>query len=122
MKVDDPQEFINRRRRQIHVHSVIYYHFHTNLISDAVYDTWSVELANVQKEHPELKHKGYLAGVFADWTGDTGMHLPVTDAAYDLANRLVKSAQNRMGTLPQIQSKSREKPVEKINIVGYESI
>jgi hypothetical protein len=81
---------INRRRRQMHVHSVLYYHLDTTLISDAVFDKWAVELASLQKKYPESLHQGYMPGVFASWTGDTGMHLPVTDAAYSLALSLLK--------------------------------
>lgn len=93
VKLRDPMEMINRRRAQIHVHSVIYYHFDTNLIPDHVYDAWCVELAALQKAHPESKHKGYMPGIFADWTGETGFHLPTTDAVYGLAEWLLKRSE-----------------------------
>jgi hypothetical protein len=89
MALRDPMDMINRRRRQIHVHSILYYHFDTNLIPDHVYDAWCVELAALQKSHPDSKHIGYMPGVFADWTGETGFHLPTTDRAYWLAERLL---------------------------------
>lgn len=94
-KIKNPEEFINRRRRQMHVHSIIYYHMHTSILPDATFDQWAVELANAQKEYPQFKHKGYMPGVFANWTGDTGMHLPTTDEAYRLAQSLLRSAEER---------------------------
>lgn len=108
-KIKDPEELINRRRRQMHVHSTIYYYLNTSIIDDATFDKWAVELANLQKQYPQFKHTGYMHTVFADWTGDTGMHLPVTDTALDLAERLVADAENRTGTPVPIQSQSRQK-------------
>lgn len=94
-KLRDPMEMINRRRRQIHVHSVIYYSFDTNLVPDHIYDSWCVELAALQKAYPDSKHKGYSPAIFADWTGETGFHLPVYDATHALAEWLVKHAEIR---------------------------
>jgi NAD-dependent DNA ligase len=94
VKLRDPMEMINRRRRQIHVHSVIYYHFDTNLIPDHTYDAWCVELAALQKAYPKSKHEGYKPQIFADWTGETGFHLPIHDDTLGLAQRLVAYANN----------------------------
>lgn len=74
----------------MHVHSVIYYHLHTTIIDDGIFDKWAVELAVLQKDWPQFKHKGYKPSLFVDWTGDTGMHLPVTDDMLELAEWLVK--------------------------------
>lgn len=95
-----PFEMINRRRRQLHVHSIIYYHFNTTLVTDAVYDGWANQLVALHKQHPEFLHKGYLHMVFQDWTGDTGMHLPVREDVLGLAAWLVRHQQKLTGTLP----------------------
>lgn len=50
----DIRELILRRRRQLLVHSVIYYRFNENLISDQTWSTWAVELEKLQKEGSNL--------------------------------------------------------------------
>ena len=47
----DIRELILRRRRQLLVHSVIYYRFNENLISDQTWSNWAVELEKLQKEY-----------------------------------------------------------------------
>ena len=84
-------EKINRLRRQIHVHSVLYYHMNISLVSDYVFDRWSKELVELQTATPESKTEGYMPEVFADWTGETGMHLPVNDNVLRLAEWLIEN-------------------------------
>lgn len=118
MKPEEAFELINRRRRQMHVHSVIYYQMHTSIITDATFDDWAVELANTQKEYPQFKHKGYMPGLFADWTGDTGMHLPTTDAVYTLATQLLRVAEKKNHTqTPASKPKAKKERWE--GDVGY---
>lgn len=69
-------EHINRRRRQMHLHSLAYYMHDVTFISDATFDKWALELRDLQRKYPECLDKGYLPRVFINWTGDTGMHLP----------------------------------------------
>ena len=88
----DIESVVNRKRRQIHVHSTLYYHLHENLISDAQFDKISNELVAMHIRYPELKHQGYASTLFADWTGDTGMHLPVTEYTYGAAVWLLERA------------------------------
>lgn len=109
-------ELISRRRRQVHVHSVIYYHMHTNIITDATFDAWSNELVSLQKHFPKSSYQGYMPGVFANWTGDTGMHLPVTDRVYALAASLLRTAENKNHVVVQTPKTERWK-----GDVGYEA-
>lgn len=88
--MNEVMELINRRRRQLHVHSVIYYHLNTNIISDAQFDEWSEELYQLHRRHPELISQGYAPELFEDWNGNTGMHLPVDDNILKLAYELVR--------------------------------
>jgi NAD-dependent DNA ligase len=90
--IKNPEALINRRRRQIHVHSIIYYHLNTSIVSDAVFDGWAKELVGLNRSYPELLHKGYSPTLFADWTGDTGMHLPAYDATLSLAESLLRTS------------------------------
>lgn len=91
----DPRELIDRRRRQLHVHSIIYYHLNTSIVPDAVFDKWANELVALHKNHPNLVNQGYMYSVFSDWTGDTGMHLPAKDDVLWLAEWLVGEANKR---------------------------
>ena len=43
----DIAELINRRRRQLLVHSIIYYRFDKNIVSDSVWTEWAIELADL---------------------------------------------------------------------------
>ena len=49
---DPTAELIKRRRLQMLIHSCLYYELDTELISDAQFDTWALELATLLKENP----------------------------------------------------------------------
>lgn len=48
------KEKINQRRRQMLVHSCIYYRFDTNIVNDFDYDRWVNELMELQRKYPEI--------------------------------------------------------------------
>lgn len=74
------QELIHRRRRQVLVHSILYYAYNTNVVPDATYDLWAQELAKVQQDHPEDSEAvEYHLEAFRGYTGETGFHLPLHD-------------------------------------------
>lgn len=83
-------ELINRRERQVLVHSCIYYHFNQNIINDATYDRWSHELYSLIQENPdEFKESAHYKD-FKDFDGNTGMGLPYDSAfATRVAERLL---------------------------------
>lgn len=68
-------ELIRRRRRQIMVHSAIYYRFGKNLIDDATFDKWAYELVNLQKQYPNESKTAELYDEFKDFDGTTGFNL-----------------------------------------------
>lgn len=70
---------IQKRRLQILVHSCLYYHMDTNLISDRQYDTWARELQKLQKDHTDISEKVCWAAAFKDYDASTGFDLPITD-------------------------------------------
>lgn len=86
------QELIHRRRRQVLVHSILYYTFDTNIISDALFDEWASELAHLQRDNPvDSEAVEYMREEFRDYTGETGYHLPLKDkAAQRVARQLRK--------------------------------
>lgn len=74
------QELIHRRRRQILVHSIIYYSRGTSIIEDYKFDSWGQQLVQLQTDHPEDSEAvEYMRDEFRDFTGDTGFHLPLAD-------------------------------------------
>lgn len=82
-KTDDVSALIQRRRRQILVHSYIYYELNKNIISDETWSKWAVELEQLQKDNPEIAEKVEFARVFKDFDHSTGQNLR---SAYMLPN------------------------------------
>lgn len=74
-------ELITRRRRQVLVHSIIYYNMDDNLISDAQWSKWAVELADLQNKHPDIAKNCYMADEFEGFDGSSGFDLPLDDPA-----------------------------------------
>jgi hypothetical protein len=66
-------EFINRRQRQILVHSYLYEDRNTNIIDDSTWDLWAKQLAGLMTR-PEAKDSAYYK-YFDGWTGDTASDL-----------------------------------------------
>lgn len=69
------EEFIHRRRRQLIIHSIIYYRFDENIVSDDAWQIWADELAKVQNHYPSCCKIGFYDDDFKDWTGATGHDL-----------------------------------------------
>ena len=72
-------ELINRRQRQILVHSNLYYRQNVNLITDGQYDKWSHQLYDLIQAHPNEFRKSAWYEAFRTFDGNTGMGLPYTD-------------------------------------------
>lgn len=72
-------ELITRRRRQILVHSAIYYRFDDNIISDHKWQEWAKELCELQIKYPKIAEQCYLHEYFKDFDGSTGFNLPLTE-------------------------------------------
>lgn len=71
---------INRRRRQILVHSFLYYRMNTSIIPDSTYDAWARDLADLQTKYPEIAREGVYVDAFADFSESvTGFDLPLHD-------------------------------------------
>lgn len=72
-------ELINRRERQILVHSCIYYKLDKNVIDDHTFDRWSKELAELLVAHPEEAAAAEHAKAFVGFDGSSGYDLPFSD-------------------------------------------
>ena len=77
--IGDIAELITRRRRQILVHSVVYYKLNDNIITDQQWGEWALELETLQKQYPEISAKCPLAKEFEDFDHSTGQNLPLDD-------------------------------------------
>lgn len=70
---------VNQRRRQILVHSCLYYQLNDNLISDFQYDKFARELAKLQIENKDILSKCVYNEYFKDFGLDgcySGFNLP----------------------------------------------
>ena len=68
---------IYRRRQQILVHSVLYYRMNENLIDDATWSKWAVELEKLQNKYPDISKKVPLHREFENFDHSTGSDLPL---------------------------------------------
>jgi hypothetical protein len=68
-------EKINQRQRQIIVHSVLYYRFNTNIITDEKFNRWAEELVKLQEDYKELTKESAFYVIMQDFDGSTGFHL-----------------------------------------------
>ena len=85
------KSLIERRRRQILVHSIIYYRLNDNLIPDATWAAWAVELKRLQDQYPKVAEKCCYAEAYRDFDPSTGYNLPLYDpAALSMAHHLVR--------------------------------
>lgn len=89
---------INRRRRQILVHSVLYYRMNTNLIDDDTWSRWALELETLQEQYPEISVQVPYYDAFKDFDHSTGSNLPLDDlwAITTASNLLEYSIKNTM--------------------------
>lgn len=71
-------EKIQQRRYQLLIHSCIYYHLNTNIISDMQWDKWARELVQLQTDYSDIGEHVQLYDMFKDWDGSTGAFLPIT--------------------------------------------
>ena len=79
MTDEEIKELILRRRQQIWVHSILYYQMDVNLISDAKWSEWALELETLQKKYPELSKSVLYYDIFKDFDHSTGSNLPLAD-------------------------------------------
>lgn len=85
------KEYIHRRRRQMLIHSFIYYRLNDNLVSDNIWQKWANQLRKIQEKYPQWKKIGFYDDAFSDWNGDSGAFLPLGDPwIYIKAMKLLK--------------------------------
>lgn len=78
---------INRRERQILVHSYIYYELDQNLIPDSTWTKWAFELAELRDKHPDIYKRSVYSWAFIDFDGSTGFDLYSAYMRPEIVNR-----------------------------------
>lgn len=85
-------EWMNRRERQLLVHSCLYYRMNQNLISDHEFDLWSKQLVEMMAQEPELFFDTTYYTEFKTFDGSTGHDLPFwRDEIVRVATRLAQA-------------------------------
>lgn len=89
-------ELITRRRRQLLVHSIIYYRFNDNIISDSTWSKWALELEHLQEQYPDIAAVCPRAKDFELFDHSTGYDLPLNDvSAVSTAKHLLELRNKR---------------------------
>lgn len=86
---------ITQRRRQILVHSIIYYRLGDSIIPDHKWAEWARELCELQTRHPEVSAQCPLADAFKDFDASTGYDLPLGDPHYGAVARWLLERRNQ---------------------------
>ena len=77
MTKDEIRELITRRRRQILVHSIIYYKLDDCIVSDNQWAEWAVELEELQNDYPDIADECPFADAFEGFEHSSGYNLPL---------------------------------------------
>lgn len=100
-------EKIKQRRRQMLVHSYLYYEKDTNIVSDAQWIKWAKELEQLQTRYPDVAKEVECAEQFADWDGSSGAHLVYDNQIIAVAERLLAIEQKPKQTAPAVVKKKK---------------
>jgi hypothetical protein len=84
-------ELINRRERQILVHSFLYYQLNESILTDYTFDAICNELVVLMTKYPEeFKQSVYYDG-FKEFDGSSGYDLPyATPEIQSTGNKLIR--------------------------------
>lgn len=66
---------INRRERQLLVHSYIYYELNDNIIEDSKWSEWAFQLVDLRDDYPDIYAESVYAKEFEHFDGSTGYDL-----------------------------------------------
>lgn len=79
MTTNDISARINQLRREVLIHSIIYYEYDDNLIDDHEWMRMANELYNLQNEYPDIAKKCVYADAYENFDPCTGHNLPLND-------------------------------------------
>ena len=104
------KEKIRQRRRQMLVHSYIYYELDDNIVSDAQWAKWAKELEQLQKNYLKESAEVEEYEQFKDWDGSSGAFLNFGENIKTVAKILlgIKSPSQ-----PQIEAEKKSQDIPK---------
>ena len=107
------KEKIRQRRRQMLVHSYIYYELDDSIVSDAQWAKWAKELEQLQKNYPKESAEVEEYEQFKDWDGSSGAFLNFGESIKTVAKILlgIKSPSQ-----PQIETEKKSQDIPKKKI------
>ena len=85
--MDEILSLINRRERQLLVHSYIYYELDKSIIEDDKWSKWAFELCDLRDDHRDIFEKSEYAKEFEDFDGSTGFDLREAYMASNIVNK-----------------------------------
>ena len=100
-------EKIKQRRRQMLVHSYIYYELNKNIVSDYVWAKWAKELEQLQHDYPDESKSVEYYEEFKDWDGSSGAFLKFGENIKTVAHILLES-ENKISNSTNIKSNFAE--------------
>lgn len=106
-------EKIRQRRRQMLVHSYIYYELNDNLISDAQWAKWAKELEQLQKDYPKESAEAEYYEDFKDWDGSSGAFLNFGENIKTVAKILLEQKNCSNQSINKVFDKNMQKTVLK---------
>ena len=99
---------IKQRRRQMLVHSYIYYDLNKNIVSDYVWAKWAKELEQLQRDFPEESQSVEEYEQFKDWDGSSGAFLKFGENIKTVAHILLGET-DKISNSTNIKSNFAEK-------------
>lgn len=113
-------EKIQQRRRQMLVHSYLYYEENVNIVSDDTWSRWAKELAQLQKDYPKESAEAEEYEQFKDWDGSSGAFLNFGENIKSVAkilldsNKQVKSENKISKSVLKVQNPEKKSRKSKI--------
>ncbi len=101
------KEKIKQRRRQMLIHSYLYYELDENIVSDNKWSKWAFELAELQKQYPKESNEVEYAELFKDWNGSSGADLKYDESIIKCANRILALSKKKLVKQKQKTSQKR---------------
>jgi hypothetical protein len=92
------KEALRQRRQQMVIHSYLYYHMGTSVVSDHQWQAWAEDLVVLQSRGD--CNIGFYDKEFEDWDGATGMHLPQDAWVQNKVQHVLNAYTQVKGELP----------------------
>lgn len=94
---EEVRSLITRRRRQILLHSYVYYELNDNLIGDATWTKWALDLEHLQSIFPEESSSALYSEEFKGFDHSTGAGLDYFKSEIiDVAKLLIKCRDSKI--------------------------